>query len=104
MSKSPDNDREGREEKFRADIAKKAERKMESRREKGLKGVWYGLGTFGMVGWAVAIPTLIMTAVGIWLDTAADSGISWTLTGVFVGAILGSLNAWYWVRKESKHD
>ncbi|MBD3167930.1 MAG: ATP synthase subunit [candidate division Zixibacteria bacterium] len=104
MNQPGGKDRAKRDESFRADVVKKAERKIKSRKEKELKSVWFGLGTFGMVGWAVAVPTLIMTAIGIWLDTSAESGISWTLTGVFTGVILGSLNAWYWVSKESKHD
>ncbi len=61
---------------------------------------WFGLGMLGLVGWAFAIPMLAVVAVGIWLDTTYESAYSWSLMGVFVGAAIGGLNAWYWVRNE----
>ena len=36
-------------------IGGKAERKIRARRQED-KGVWFGLGMFGLVGWAVAVP------------------------------------------------
>ncbi|HKJ85500.1 MAG TPA: AtpZ/AtpI family protein, partial [Spirochaetia bacterium] len=63
---------------------------------------WFGLGMLGLVGWAFAIPMLAVVAVGIWLDTAYESAYSWSLMGVFVGAAIGGLNAWYWVRNEER--
>ena len=32
--------------------------------------MWFGLGMFGLVGWSVAVPTLLGTVLGIWLDRA----------------------------------
>lgn len=58
----------------------------------------FGLGMIGMVGWSVAIPTLLGIAAGTWMDRTWPSGHSWTLTLLFAGVILGCLNAWYWVR------
>ncbi len=104
MNNSSRNNRRDDENRFGERIGKKAERKIKARREGTLKTIWFGLGMYGMVGWAVAIPTILMTAIGIWLDVQTDSGISWTLTGVFAGVVLGSLNAWFWVKRESKHD
>lgn len=63
---------------------------------------WFGLGMLGLVGWAFAIPMLAVVAVGIWLDTTYESVYSWSLMGVFVGAAIGGLNAWYWVRNEER--
>jgi ATP synthase protein I len=30
--------------------------------------VWFGLGMMGLIGWSVAIPTLLGAALGLWLD------------------------------------
>lgn len=63
---------------------------------------WFGLGMLGLVGWAFAIPLLAVLAVGIWLDTRFESDYSWSLMGVFVGAAIGAVNAWYWVKHEER--
>ena len=85
------------------EIGRKAERKLKARGERE-RGVWFGLGMFGLVGWSVAVPTLVGVALGIWLDRQLDDRISWTLTLLFLGIVLGCLNAWYWVERESRHD
>lgn len=86
---------------FKEEVGKKEKRKLKALR-KGERSVWFGLGMFGLVGWSVAIPTLIGIAVGVWLDTRLQNRISWTLTLLVVGVALGCLNAWYWVSKERK--
>jgi len=82
-------------------IEKKEKRKLRAQKKKN-RVVWFGLGLFGVIGWSVMIPTLIGIAVGIWADRKWPGQISWTLTFLFVGIILGCLNAWYWVEKERK--
>jgi len=81
----------------------KVERR-EARKIKALKnrdrGIWFGLGMFGLVGWAVSLPTLIGLALGLWIDSKWPGPVSWTLIFLFVGVVLGCLNAWYWVSKE----
>jgi ATP synthase protein I len=84
-------------------VGRKAARKLRARRE-GSRSVWFGLGMFGLVGWAVALPTVAGAALGVWLDSRVPSRVSWTLTGLLVGALLGSLNAWFWVQRESRRD
>lgn len=84
-------------------IEKKETRKIRAREEKD-RGVWFGFGMFGLVGWAVAIPTLLGIALGVWIDSTYASRYSWTLMCLFVGVVLGCMNAWYWVKKESRHD
>jgi ATP synthase protein I len=84
-------------------VGRKAQRKLRARRERR-RGVWFGLGMFGLVGWAVALPTVAGVAIGLWLDARFPSRISWTLTLLFMGALLGSLNAWYWVKRESRDE
>jgi len=85
------------------DIGKKAERWMKAR-DDGRHSLWFGLGMFGLVGWAVAIPTLVGVALGVWLDARLGDRISWTLTLLLAGVGVGCLNAWYWVRRTSRHD
>jgi ATP synthase protein I len=87
---------------FTRDVGQKASRKAWARAHKGRGSIWFGLGTFGMVGWSVAIPTLIGIAVGAWLDKRYAMDFSWRLTLMFVGLVVGCLNAWYWVSKERK--
>ena len=84
-------------------VRRKADRRARAQRERR-HGVWFGLGMFGLVGWAVAVPTLIGIAAGAWLDARFPGGPSWTLTGLLAGVALGSLNAWLWVKRESRHD
>jgi len=82
-------------------IEKKEKRKLRAR-DKKYQAVWFGMGLFGVIGWSVMVPTLIGIAVGIWADKRWPGHISWTLTFLFAGIILGCLNAWYWVEKERK--
>jgi ATP synthase protein I len=84
-------------------VGAKESRKMKGRREKD-RSIWFGLGMFGLIGWSVAIPTLIGVAVGIWIDTTWPSRFSWTLMLLFIGVILGCVNAWYWVKRESRRE
>ena len=95
---------ERKSEKSRAEllrrVGEKEARKLKARAEKD-RSVWFGLGMFGLVGWSVAIPTLIGIAVGIWIDTTWAGPYSWTLMLLFVGVAVGCLNAWYWVKRES---
>ena len=75
----------------------------EALRIKGLRHkdetVWFGLGMFGIVGWSVAIPTLIGIALGLWIDRTWPSSYSWALMFLIIGVVLGCINAAYWVRK-----
>ncbi len=91
------------EEAFEREVEAKEARKIRARREREEnRRVWFGLGMFGLVGWSVAIPTLIGIAIGIWIDMTWPSRFSWTLMLLFIGVILGCLNAWYWVQRESR--
>jgi len=86
---------------FLEEVHGKSERKSRARRE-GDRGIWFGLGMFGLVGWSVMIPTLLGIAVGVWLDLRFETETSWTLTGVVVGVAAGALNAWFWVKRKSE--
>jgi ATP synthase protein I len=95
------NFKENYKKEFSQKIARKERRKEKARRNKD-KNIWFGLGMFGIVGWSVSIPILLLLAIGIWIDSRWPSRISWTLTLLFIGVVLGCLNAWYWVTKEQK--
>ena len=80
-------------------IGHKAERRRRARNRPD-RGLWFGLGMFGLVGWSVMIPTLLGIALGIWLDKLWPGRVSWTLTLLFLGVIVGCRNAWYWIERE----
>lgn len=86
---------------FSREVGAKAARKLKARRN-GRQGVWFGLGMMGLIGWSVAIPTLIGAALGIWLDRHYPGTHAWTLALLMAGLAIGCLNAWHWVAKEGK--
>ncbi|MDD2321466.1 MAG: AtpZ/AtpI family protein [Geobacteraceae bacterium] len=86
---------------FKDKVGKNEQRKLKALRD-GEQSVWFGLGMFGLIGWSIAIPMLIGIALGIWLDNRLGDRISWTLTFLLVGVVVGCLNAWYWLSKERK--
>lgn len=87
--------------KFAREVQRKEAIMIRGRKEKG-ETVWFGLGMFGIVGWSVAIPTLIGVAAGLWIDRNWPSQFSWTLMLLIGGVMIGCLNAWYWVRKSGR--
>ncbi len=92
---------EGRRTAFQDGLARKASRKLRARAE-GDRGIWFGLGMMGVVGWSVAVPTVLGIAIGVWLDARSAGGgrISWTLSGLVIGVFIGCLNAWFWIARE----
>lgn len=85
---------------FLKKIARKSQRKLNARQSH--TQVWLGMRMFGLVGWAVTVPTLLGIALGVWLDRRVQSQYSWTLMLLLAGLGLGCFNAWYWVTKESQ--
>jgi len=81
-------------------IGRKAARRLRARARRD--SPWFWLGMLGLVGWSVAIPTLLGVLAGLWLDDVAPSGFSWTLSLLVVGLAVGVLNAWFWVSRESQ--
>jgi ATP synthase protein I len=82
-------------------VGAKAARKLKARRN-ATPGVWFGLGMMGIIGWSVAIPTLLGAALGLWLDKHHSGKHSWTLALLVAGLAIGCFNAWLWVAKEDK--
>lgn len=106
MSDSPDNRQPdsadtSRSEKLDDQIGRKAARRVKAGKERQ-RSVWFGLGMFGLVGWSVAVPTLLGTIIGAWLDRQFPGRTSWTLTLLIAGVVIGCLNAWRWLRDEGE--
>lgn len=91
------------EDPLAARIGEAAERKLRARGRRR-RSAWFGLSLFGLVGWAIALPTLAGAFIGAWIDSAAGTQRSWTLALILAGLVLGCANAWFWVQKESRHD
>ena len=94
------NDAEDVDRRFQQEVSRKEVRKLRAR-HRSMRTVWYGFGMFGMVGWSVAVPTLIGLAVGIWLDRRVERPYSFTLMGLVAGVAAGCYLAWYWISRES---
>ena len=54
----------------------------------------------GLIGWSVAVPTLVGAAIGMWLDQHYPGQHAWTLALLVAGLVLGCFNAWRWIAKE----
>jgi len=103
MSDNNPDDFDRQEVDFGERVASREKRKVRARQRRD-RGIWFGLGMFGIVGWSVAIPTLIGLAAGIWIDANLPSRFSWTLMGLLVGLLVGCLNAWYWLNSEGQRE
>lgn len=101
MSKKPIIKPTSVEAKFSQQVGEKAARKLNAQRHV-TQTIWSGLGAMGLVGWSVAMPTLLGTALGIWIDNHHPGSHSWTLALLAIGLGLGCANAWYWVSKEDR--
>jgi ATP synthase protein I len=100
MDKGDRNEHEARGG-FLRGVADKERRRIWAIR-RGDRSIWEGFGVFGVVGWSVALPTLVGAAAGIWIDARWPSRFSWTLMLTFGGLVVGCLNAWRWVDRERR--
>ncbi len=103
MSKQQESDNQvaAAGKKLSDSVDEKVARKLRAKKD---RAVWFGLGTFGLIGWSVAVPTLLGIALGVWIDRSYASRFSWTLMLMFAGLVIGCLNAWYWLKREGKID
>jgi ATP synthase protein I len=85
-------------------IALHKSQRRERARRRGADNVWSWMGMFGLVGWTVAVPTLVGLALGRFLDNRVESSVSFTITFLVVGVAIGAATAWYWIRQESQGD
>ena len=101
MTDGPGNTPSKPKPSFAREVGGKAARKLKAQRDP-VPGIWFGLGMMGLVGWSVAIPTLLGAALGVWLDKHFPGSHSWTLMLLIIGLAIGCLNAWHWVAREDK--
>ena len=53
-------------------------------------GNWRAISILGVVGWSVAVPTLIGVALGAWIDHRWPSRLSWAVTLLIAGLARGA--------------
>jgi ATP synthase protein I len=94
-------DSPGEQKKFISEVNVRERRKIRAR-DKKTDEFWFGLGTFGMVGWAVSIPTVLGIFLGVWIDSKWPGPISWTISLLVIGLLLGCLNAWFWLNRQRR--
>jgi ATP synthase protein I len=80
-------------------VAAKAARKLGAQHA-AAPTVWFGLGMMGLIGWSVAVPTLLGIMLGMWFDRHHPGAHSWTLSLLIAGLIVGCANAWHWVSRQ----
>ena len=80
-------------------VAAKQQRRIAARRQPE-RTIWFGLGMFGLVGWSIAIPSVVGVAAGAWIDHHWPSRYSWTLMLLLAGVTIGCLQAWRWIERE----
>jgi ATP synthase protein I len=97
----PTPEHSNRSPRFVNQISAKAARKLAAQRDPS-HGVWFGLGMMGLIGWSVAVPTVLGATLGLWLDNRHPGKHSWTLALLVTGLVLGCVNAWHWVAKQDK--
>lgn len=91
MTRDPDKPAE--------DIARQAER-MKSTRDNPGPSPLRGIGAFGMIGWSIAVPTVGGAFLGLWLDSIAPQGFSWTIALILGGVVVGGFIAASWINKD----
>lgn len=84
---------------FRHEVLRQVRRKQLAARQSP-RSPLLGLGMFGVIGWSVALPTLAGIALGNWLDRRWPGTVSWTLTVMLFGLLIGCVLAWHWVSRE----
>lgn len=81
------------------EIGRRAERMKAARDHPGPSPL-RGVGTFGMIGWSIAVPTVGGAFLGLWLDRIAPQVFSWTIALILGGVVLGGLISWSWIKEE----
>ena len=84
---------------FTRSVSAKSKRKLAAQRD-GTRPAWFGLGTLGVVGWSVVVPTLLGALAGSWIDRHWAPKHSWTLALLIAGLCLGCVNAWIWITRQ----
>lgn len=87
-----------RAESMLRDVESRQERMLRARQERD-RAFWRSVSLLGVVGWSIALPTLIGIAAGVWIDQAWPSRFSWTLMLLVAGLALGCVAAWTRIKR-----
>lgn len=90
-------------DKSKDDILRHSKR-MKSNRENPGPSPLRGIGTFGMIGWSIAVPTVGGAFLGRWLDRAYPQTFSWTIALILGGIVVGALIVMSWIKKEENGE
>ena len=101
MADNRQHQRSNSNSRFAKTVNSKLKRKLKAQRQH-MPGTWFGLGMMGLIGWSVAVPTLLGAALGLWLDQHYSDEHSWTLALLVAGLMIGCWNAWHWIAKEEE--
>ncbi len=97
---APDIDHE-RAKALHRTLLRKSLRRERARRRRD-QNIWSYVAMFGVVGWTVAVPTVLGLAFGMFVDGRVDSERSFTITFLLVGLAIGIATAWRWITDESQ--
>lgn len=59
---------------------------------------WSSIAVLGVIGWSVTVPTLVGTALGLWIDRQWPTRFSWSVTLLVIGLVFGCVTAWLRVK------
>lgn len=74
-------------------MRRKAERLEKARNNKQTSPL-LGFSTFGVIGWSIAVPTVVGAFLGDWLNDVAPQNFSWPIALILGGLVLGIGFAW----------
>jgi len=86
---------------FGKQVTLKAARKLRAQAA-GSQTLWFGVGMFGLIGWSIAVPTVLGAGIGLWWDRHHPGRHSWTLALLTAGLVLGCFSAWHWVAQQNR--
>lgn len=88
-----------KQQKLIKQLGSKVDLKLTAKSQKNTS-VWFGFGMMGVIGWSIAVPTLLGVSLGIWIDKNYLHERSWTLALLLAGLAIGCFTAWTWISKE----
>ncbi|WP_319779479.1 AtpZ/AtpI family protein [Maridesulfovibrio sp.] len=97
MSEQQSGDR--KQDEFRQTVGSKEQRRIRAE-QTGTVGTWSAFGAMGAVGWLVALPVVLGSLLGAWLDYRWPAEINWTMTMLGTGLAVGCLLAGIWMNRE----
>ncbi|ACS80292.1 AtpZ/AtpI family protein [Maridesulfovibrio salexigens] len=84
---------------FGRTVGSKEQRKIRAG-QKGTVGAWSAFGAMGAVGWLVALPVVLGSLLGVWLDSRWPGKVNWTMAMLGAGLGIGCLFAGIWMNRE----